>query len=209
MRIRRDAAAESQGAQNIFFAELASKSTEAFSVSATRFMAGKFPFLIFGLPGAALAMYKTAKTEKKQAAGGLLLSAALTAMLTGITEPLEFTFLFVAPLMYAVHCVYAGLSYMLMHIFNVGVGMTFSGGIIDLTLFGILQGNAKTHWIWVPVVGIVYFAVYYFTFYFMITKMDLKTPGREDEGEETKLFTRSDFKAKTGVGPDGSWPSWH
>lgn len=193
-----------QGAQNIFFAELASKNTEVFSVEATRFMAGKFPFMIFGLPGAALAMYKAAKTEKKKAAGGLLMSAALTAMLTGITEPLEFTFLFVAPLMYAVHCVYAGLSYMLMHIFNVGVGMTFSGGIIDLTLFGILQGNAKTHWVWVPIVGVVYFVVYYFTFYFMITKMDLKTPGREDEGEETKLFTRSDFKAKTGVGPDGS-----
>lgn len=193
-----------QGAQNIFFAELASKSTEVFSVSATRFMAGKFPLMIFGLPGAALAMYRTAKSDKRKAAGGLLISAALTAMLTGITEPLEFTFLFVAPMMYAVHCVYAGLSYMLMHILNVGVGLTFSGGIIDLTLFGILQGNAKTHWLWIPVVGVVYFVVYYFTFYFMITKMDLKTPGREDEGEETKLFTRADFKAKTGVGPDGA-----
>ena len=196
-----------QGAQNIFFAELASKSTEVFSVSATRFMAGKFPFMIFGLPGAALAMYKTAKPEKRKVAGGLLISAAVTAMLTGITEPLEFTFLFVAPLMYAVHCVYAGLSYMLMHIFHVGVGMTFSGGIIDLTLFGILQGNAKTHWIWIVVVGAVYFVVYYFTFYLMITKMNLKTPGREEDDEETKLFTRSDFKAKTGVGPDGSSPA--
>ncbi len=196
-----------QGAQNIFFAELASKSTQVFSVEATRFMAGKFPLMIFGLPGAALAMYRAAKPEKRKVAGGLLISAALTAMLTGITEPLEFTFLFVAPLMYAVHCVYAGLSYMLMHIFQVGVGMTFSGGVIDLTLFGILQGNTKTHWIWVPIVGAVYFVLYYFTFYFMITKMDLKTPGREDEGEETKLFTRSDFKAKTGVGPDGSAPS--
>ena len=192
------------GAQNIFFAELANSSTiDHFSVSATRFMAGKFPFMIFGLPGASLAMYRCAKPEKRQIAGGLLISAALTAMLTGITEPIEFTFLFVAPLMYAVHCVYAGLSYMLMHIFNVGVGMTFSGGIIDLFLFGILQGNAKTSWIWVVIVGIVYFFVYYFTFYFMITKMDLKTPGREEGDEETKLFTRSDFKAKTGIGPDG------
>ncbi len=192
------------GAQNIFFAELANSSNvEHFSVSATRFMAGKFPFMIFGLPGAALAMYRTARPEKRGVAGGLLISAALTAMLTGITEPIEFTFLFVAPLMYAVHCVYAGLSYMLMHIFNVGVGMTFSGGIIDLTLFGIMQGNAKTSWIWVVIVGIVYFFVYYFTFYFMITKMDLKTPGREADDEETKLFTRSDFKAKTGIGPDG------
>lgn len=196
-----------QGAQNIFFAELASKSTEVFSVSATRFMSGKFPFMIFGLPGAALAMYRTARPEKRKAAGGLLLSAALTAMLTGITEPLEFTFLFIAPAMYAVHCVYAGLSYMLMHIFNVGVGMTFSGGLIDLTLFGVLQGNSKTHWIWIILVGIVYFIVYYLTFHFMIVKMDLKTPGREADDEETKLFTRSDFKAKTGVGPDGHAPA--
>ena len=193
-----------QGAQNIFFAELASKSTEVFSVSATRFMSGKFPFMIFGLPGAALAMYRTARPEKRKAAGGLLISAALTAMLTGITEPLEFTFLFIAPAMYAVHCVYAGLSYMLMHIFNVGVGMTFSGGLIDLTLFGVLQGNAKTHWIWSVLVGIVYFVVYDLTFHLLIVKMDLKTPGREADDEETKLFTRSDFKAKTGVGPDGS-----
>ena len=193
-----------QGAQNIFFAELASKSTEVFSVSATRFMAGKFPFMIFGLPGAALAMYRCARPEKRKIAGGLLISAALTSMLTGITEPLEFTFLFVAPAMYAVHCVYAGLSYMLMHIFNVGVGMTFSGGLIDLTLFGILQGNDKTHWIWIVIVGVVYFFLYYFTFSFMIRKMNLKTPGREEDNEETKLFTRSDFKAKTGVGPDGA-----
>lgn len=193
-----------QGAQNIYFAELASKSTQVFSVSATRFMAGKFPFMIFGLPGAALAMYRCARPEKRKAAGGLLLSAALTAMLTGITEPLEFTFLFVAPLMYAVHCVLAGLSYMLMHILNVGVGMTFSGGIIDLVLFGVLQGNQKTHWIWIIGVGIVYFFVYYFVFSWMIRRRDLKTPGREMDDEETKLFTRADFKEKTGIGPDGA-----
>ena len=193
-----------QGAQNIFFAELASKATEVFSVEATRFMSGKFPFMIFGLVGAALAMYHTARPEKKKVVGGLLLSAALTSMLTGITEPLEFTFLFVAPLMYVVHCVYAGLSYMLMHVFNVGVGMTFSGGLIDLTLFGVLQGNERTNWIWVIMVGIVYFFLYYFTFRVMITKMDLATPGRESDDVEPKLFTRSDYKAKTGVGPDGA-----
>lgn len=196
-----------QGAQNIFFAELASKNTTVFSVEATRFMAGKFPLMIFGLPGAALAMYRTAKPEKRKTVGGLLISAALTSMLTGITEPLEFTFLFVAPAMYVVHCIYAGLSYMLMHLLNVGVGMTFSGGLIDLTLFGIMQGNAKTNWIWIVIVGIGYFLLYYFTFYFMITKMNLKTPGREEDDEETKLYTRSDFKAKTGVGPDGSAPA--
>ena len=196
-----------QGAQNIFFAELASKNTTVFSVEATRFMAGKFPLMIFGLPGAALSMYRTAKPEKRKTVGGLLISAALTSMLTGITEPLEFTFLFVAPAMYVVHCIYAGLSYMLMHILNVGVGMTFSGGLIDLTLFGIMQGNAKTNWIWIVIVGIGYFLLYYFTFYFMITKMNLKTPGREEDDEENKLYTRSDFKAKTGVGPDGSAPA--
>lgn len=181
------------GAQNIFFAELASKSTQVFSVSATRFMAGKFPFMIFGLPAAACAMYRTARPEKKKLVGSLLLSAALTSMLTGITEPLEFTFLFVAPAMYAVHCVLAGLSYMLMHILNVGVGMTFSGGIIDLTLFGILQGNQKTHWLWIPAVGLVYAVVYYFVFYWMITKLDLRTPGREPDDAAPKLYTRNDL----------------
>lgn len=181
------------GAQNIFFAELASKSTQVFSVSATRFMAGKFPFMIFGLPAAAYAMYRTARSEKKKLVGSLLLSAALTSMLTGITEPLEFTFLFVAPAMYAVHCVLAGLSYMLMHILNVGVGMTFSGGIIDLTLFGILQGNQKTHWLWIPAVGLVYAVVYYFVFYWMITKLDLRTPGREPDDAAPKLYTRNDL----------------
>ena len=184
------------GAQNIFFAELASKSTTVFSVSATRFMAGKFPFMMFGLPGAALAMYQCAKPEKKKAAGGLLLSAALTAFLTGITEPLEFTFIFVALPMYAVHCVLAGLSFMLMHILNVGVGMTFSGGLIDLVLFGVMQGNAKTHWMWVVVVGAVYFVLYYIIFRFMISKFDYKTPGRDD-AEEVKLYTRADVNARS------------
>ena len=184
------------GAQNIFFAELASKSTTVFSVSATRFMAGKFPFMMFGLPGAALAMYQCAKPEKKKVAGGLLLSAALTAFLTGITEPLEFTFIFVALPMYAVHCVLAGLSFMLMHILNVGVGMTFSGGLIDLVLFGAMQGNAKTHWMWVVVVGAVYFVLYYIIFRFMISKFDYKTPGRDD-AEEVKLYTRADVNARS------------
>lgn len=185
-----------QGAQNIFFAELASKSTAEFSVSATRFMAGKFPFMIFGLPGAALAMYRAARPEKKKAVGGLLLSAALTSMVTGITEPLEFTFLFAAPLMYAVHCILAGLSYMLMHILGVGVGMTFSGGLIDMTLFGILQGNEKTNWIWIVVTGLFYAVIYYFVFSFMIKKFDLKTPGREAGDAEVKLYTRKDMNTE-------------
>lgn len=184
-----------EGAQNIFFAQLADPAVEHFAVSATRFMSGKFPLMIFGLPGAALAMYKTAKPEKRKEVGGLLLSAALTSMLTGITEPLEFTFLFVAPLLYGIHCVFAGLAYMLMHVFNVGVGMTFSGGLIDMFLFGILQGNAKTNWIWIVIVGIGYFIVYYFLFGFLIRKLDLKTPGRDDS-EEVKLYRRSDVEAR-------------
>lgn len=184
-----------EGAQNIFFAQLADPSTTKFAVSATRFMSGKFPLMIFGLPGAALAMYRTAKSEKKKVVGGLLLSAALTSMLTGITEPLEFTFLFVAPLLYGIHCVLAGAAYMLMHIFEVGVGMTFSGGFIDMFLFGILQGNEKTNWIWIVIVGAVYFVVYYFLFSFLIRKLDMKTPGRDDS-EEVKLYKRSDVDAR-------------
>ena len=191
-----------EGAQNIFFAELATPGIAHFSVEATRFMAGKFPLMIFGLPGAAFALYRCAKPENRKAVGGLLLSAALTSMLTGITEPLEFTFLFVAPAMYIVHCVFAGASYMIMHILNVGVGLTFSGGLIDLTLFGIMQGNAKTSWLWIPVVGVVYFIVYYLVFSFMIKKFDYKTPGRDDS--EIKLYTRKDVNAKNAAGGEAS-----
>ena len=183
-----------EGAQNIFFAQLSEPSIGHFAVSATRFMSGKFPLMIFGLPGAALAMYRCAKPEKRKIVGGLLLSAALTSMLTGITEPLEFTFLFVAPLLYVIHCVFAGLAYMLMHILGVGVGMTFSGGIIDMVLFGVMQGTAKTSWYWIPVVGVIYFVVYYFLFSFLIKRLNLKTPGR-DEGD-VKLYTRADVNAK-------------
>nr|WP_314505258.1 glucose PTS transporter subunit IIA [uncultured Peptostreptococcus sp.] len=193
-----------EGAQNIFFAQLADPNTTHFSVEATRFMSGKFPLMIFGLPGAALAMYKTAKPEKKKVVGGLLFSAALTSILTGITEPLEFTFLFVAPFLYLIHCIFAGLAYMIMHILHVGVGMTFSGGLIDLTLFGILPGNGRTNWLMIPLVGTGYFLVYYFLFSFLIKKFDLKTPGREeDDNAEVKLYTKADVNAKKEDGPSG------
>lgn len=195
-----------EGAQNIFFAQLADPDTTKFTVSATRFMSGKFPLMIFGLPGAALAMYKSARPEKKKAAGGLLLSAALTSMLTGITEPIEFTFLFVAPILYGIHCIFAGLAYMFMHVFDVGVGMTFSGGFIDMFLFGILQGNAKTNWIWIVIVGVFYFVVYYFLFSFLIRRFDMKTPGR-DITEEVKLYHRSDVDARKNAGRTESGPS--
>ena len=156
-------------------------------------MAGKFPMMMLGLGGAALAMYKNARPEKKKMVGGLLLSAALTAAITGITEPLEFTFLFVAPVLYAAHCVIAGLSYMIMGMLNVFIGMTFSGGLIDFTLFGLLPAGAgvQTNWIYVLIVGVVFFAVYYFVFDFCIRKFNLKTPGREDEEEVTADGTKT------------------
>ena len=186
-----------QGGQNIFFAQLAdSAHITHFSADATRYFSGEFIFMIFGLPGAALAMYRTAKPEKKKAAGGLLLSAALTCMLTGITEPLEFSFLFVAPVLFVVQVVLAGSAYMIAHILNIAVGLTFSGGFLDLLLFGILQGNAKTSWIRIIPVGIIYFFLYYFIFSFLIKKLDLKTPGREDNDEETKLYTKADVNAR-------------
>ncbi len=192
-----------QGGQNIFFAQLASSNVAHFSADATRYFSGEFIFMIFGLPGAALAMYRCAKPEKKKAAGGLLLSAALTCMLTGITEPIEFSFLFVAPMLFGVQVILAGAAYMIAHMLNIAVGLTFSGGLLDLLIFGILQGNAKTSWMWIIPVGVVYFFLYYFIFSFLIKKFNLKTPGREEEDEETRLYTKADVNAKrTGNGPE-------
>ncbi len=186
-----------QGAQNIFFAQLADAANVThFSAEATRFFSGEFIFMIFGLPGAALAMYQCAKPEKKKAAGGLLLSASLTCIATGITEPIEFSFLFVAPLLFVVQVILAGSAYMIAHMLNIAVGLTFSGGFLDLFLFGILQGNAKTSWLLIIPVGIVYFLLYYFIFKFLIKKLDLKTPGREDDDTETKLYTKADVNAR-------------
>lgn len=170
-----------EGAQNIFFAELASPDISHFSVAATRFMSGKFPLMMFGLPGAALAMYTCARPKQKKAVGSLLLSAAISSAITGITEPLEFAFLFVAPPLYVIHCAFAGLSYMLMHMLNVGIGMTFSGGFLDFFLFGILQGNTKTSWLHVIPVGILYFIVYFIVFRVMILKFNYQTPGHEKD----------------------------
>lgn len=170
-----------EGAQNIFFAELASPDISHFSVAATRFMSSKFPLMMFGLPGAALAMYTCARPKQKKAVGSLLLSAAISSAITGITEPLEFAFLFVAPPLYVIHCAFAGLSYMLMHMLNVGIGMTFSGGFLDFFLFGILQGNTKTSWLHVIPVGILYFIVYFIVFRVMILKFNYQTPGHEKD----------------------------
>ena len=185
-----------QGGQNIFFAQLASPDVAHFSADATRYFSGEFIFMIFGLPGAALAMYRCAKPEKKKAAGGLLLSAALACMFTGITEPLEFSFLFVAPALFAVQVILAGSAYMIAHVLNIAVGLTFSGGLLDLFIFGVLQGNTKTSWMRIIPVGIIYFLLYYFIFSFLIKKFDFKTPGREDDDEETKLYTKADVNAR-------------
>ena len=199
-----------QGANYAYFAQLgnmqsivgADADTMSTIVSGTtRFMAGKFPFMMFGLPAAALAMYHTAAPNKKKIVGSLLVSAAFTSLLTGITEPLEFTFLFVAPVLYVVHCIMAGLSYFLMDILNVFIGMTFSGGLIDFTLFGILPAGAgvPTNWIRAILVGAGYAVVYYFLFKTLILKLNLKTPGREGDEEEAKLYSKADFQAAKGL----------
>lgn len=205
------------GANTAYFVQLSSM-TDLVGASAstmseivngtTRFMAGKFPLMMFGLPGAALAMYKAANPSKRKVVGSLLATAALTSFLTGITEPLEFTFLFVAPVLYVVHCIFAGLAYMLMGVLNVFIGMTFSGGFIDYALFGLLPAGAgvPTKWLTVLLVGIVYFIVYYFVFYFMITKFNLKTPGRDENEGETKLYTKADFQNSKGGATEAAAP---
>ncbi|GAF18048.1 LOW QUALITY PROTEIN: PTS system, maltose and glucose-specific IIC component [Bacillus sp. JCM 19046] len=170
-----------EGTQRIFFAQLADPTVETFYEGTSRFMSGRFITMMFGLLGAALAIYHTAKPKNKKIVGGLMLSAGLTSFLTGITEPLEFHFLFIAPLLYVVHAVFDGLAFMLAHMFSVTIGQTFSGGFIDFILFGVLQGNDKTNWMIVPIIGAVWFCLYYFVFRFLITKFNFKTPGREDE----------------------------
>lgn len=182
------------GAQNIYFAELASPNTIRFSVEACRFMTGKYAFMMAGLPGAAYAMYKMALPKNKKIVGGLLLSAALTSFLTGITEPIEFTFLFIAPGLYILHCGLAGLSFLLTHLLNICIGTTFSCGLIDFTLYGLLQGASKTNWIMMLPLFALYGVGYYFIFKSLIKKFNLATPGRENEAQEIKLYTKEDFK---------------
>ncbi|SFH91580.1 PTS transporter subunit EIIC [Pisciglobus halotolerans] len=164
-----------EGAQNILFAQLANG--QPVSAEAAKFFSGMFPFMIFGFPAAAYAMYRQAKPERKSDVKGLMISSSLTSIFTGITEPLEFSFLFASPLLYfGVHCVLAAFSFALMHFLQVGVGLTFSGGLLDFILYGVLPGQGMTNWIPVVVVGIVYAFVYYFVFTWFIKKFDLKTP---------------------------------
>lgn len=173
-----------RGDQRIFMAQI---TDNVQNLTAGTFMTGKFPFMMFGLPAAALAIYHEAKPEKKVFVGGLMASAALTSFLTGITEPIEFSFLFVAPVLFGIHAVFAGLSFMVMHLLDVKIGMTFSGGLIDYILFGLI--NPQTHaWIVIPV-GLVFAVIYYFGFRFAIRTFNLKTPGRELEEEENQAPT--------------------
>ncbi|MEI3599449.1 MULTISPECIES: glucose-specific PTS transporter subunit IIBC [unclassified Oceanobacillus] len=173
-----------QGTQNIFFAQLGDPTTTKFFEGTSRFMSGRFITMMFGLLGAAYAIYRTAKPENKKVVGGLMLSAGLTSFLTGITEPLEFSFLFIAPVLYVIHAIFDGLAFMLAHIFQITIGQTFSGGFIDFILFGILQGQALTNWMYVIPIGVIWFFLYFFTFTFLIRKFNFKTPGREDKKAE-------------------------
>lgn len=191
------------GAQNIFFAELGSPNTVKFSVDAARFLTGKYPFMMGGLPGAALAMYVTARPEKRKQAGSLLFSVALTSFLTGITEPIEFTFLFLAPALFVIHVVFAGLAFMVCHILQICIGTTFSDGLIDLVLYGVLPGQAKSNWLMLLPVLVVYFILYFLVFRFFILKWDLKTPGRESDDEEMRMISKDEYRKATGVGVAG------
>lgn len=185
-----------EGTQRIFFAQLADPDTHQFYIGTARFMSGRFIMMMFGLVGASLAIYRAAKPENRKKVAGLLASAALTSFLTGITEPIEFAFLFIAPVLYLVHAIFDGLAFMLAHIFEITIGQTFSGGLIDFLLFGVLQGVDKTNWFMVPLIGIPWFFLYFFTFSFLIKKFNFKTPGREDASEQVAMTNKSE-RAKT------------
>lgn len=186
-----------EGTQNIFFAQLAqADSVNQFFIGTARFMSGRHITMMFGLLGACLAIYHTAKPENKKKVFGLMLSAGLTSFLTGITEPIEFSFLFIAPVLYVVHAFFDGVAFMMAHIFEITIGQTFSGGFIDFLLFGVLQGAEKTNWIYVPLIGVPWFFLYYFTFKVLINKFNFKTPGREDEQTETVEFSKTERASK-------------
>ena len=184
------------GAQNIFFAQLADPNHTGLFTEGTRFFAGRFATMMFGLPAAALAMYHCVPKERREKYAGLFLGVALTSFLTGITEPLEYMFLFVCPPLYVLHSFFDGISFLVADILNIRIGNTFSGGFIDFFLFGIMQGNAKTNWLLEIPVGVAWFALYYLSFRFLITKFDIKTPGRDEEAatiEEPKAPAKGDL----------------
>ncbi|MDO4625780.1 MAG: PTS transporter subunit EIIC [Pasteurellaceae bacterium] len=194
------------GAQKIFFAQLADPNHQGLFTEGTRFFAGRFDTMMFGLPASCLAMYHCASKEQRKLVGGLFLGAALTSFITGITEPIEFMFLFVAPFLYVFHAFLDGVSFYIADILNINIGNTFSGGFIDFLLFGILQGEEKTHWLYVILVGIPWAMLYYFSFRFLILKFNIATPGRGEENNsviaetQTTSLTENAHKIITGLG---------
>lgn len=180
------------GAQKIFFAQLADPSHQGLYTYGTRFFAGRFATMMFGLPASCLAMYHCVSENRRKLVVGLFFSAALTSFVTGITEPIEFMFLFVAPWLYVIHAFFDGLSFLVADLLAIRIGNTFSGGVIDFTLFGILQGNAKTHWMYLLIVGPAWAALYYTSFRFLITRFNVATPGREeDDADEIRVETKA------------------
>lgn len=178
------------GDQRIFIEQI----RDNVPLTAGKFMQGEFPVMMFGLPAAALAIYQTAKKENKKVVAGLMLSGALTSFLTGITEPLEFSFLFVAPLLFFIHAVLDGLSFLILYLLDVHLGYTFSGGFIDFFLLGILPN--KTQWWLVIPVGLIYAVIYYVIFRFVIQKMNYKTPGREGKEMQTSTVSTNELPFK-------------
>jgi len=186
------------GAQRIFFAQLADPNHTGLFTEGTRFFAGRFSTMMFGLPAACLAMYHSVTPARRKLYGGLFFSVALTSFITGITEPIEFMFLFVAPWLYVIHAFLDGVSFFIADILNISIGNTFSGGVIDFTLFGILQGNDRTNWLLQIPFGIAWAALYYFVFRFLIKRFNIATPGRgEDDPLEsgvTDVVTKESMK---------------
>ena len=173
------------GAQNIFFAQLADPNHHGLFTYGTRFFAGRFATMMFGLPGAALAMYLCLPKKNRKTDGGLYLSGGLTSFLTGITEPIEYTFLFVAPWLYVIHAFLDGCSFYVADIMNIRIGNSFSGGLIDYLLFGVLQGRDKTNWPNVLIMGVIWFFLYFFVFTFCIKKFHVNIPGMQETDDST------------------------
>ncbi|MEG1461784.1 PTS transporter subunit EIIC [Anaerorhabdus sp.] len=188
-----------EGAQKIFFAQLADPTHVGLFTEGTRFFAGRFSTMMFGLPAACLAMYHCVPKDRRNKYKGLFIGVALTSFITGITEPIEFMFLFVAPWLYVIHAFLDGVSFFIADILNIAIGNTFSGGVIDFTLFGVLQGNAFTNWMIQIPLGIAWSFLYYGVFRFCITKFNIPTPGRDDDdmiddNEEIKITTKDTLK---------------
>ncbi len=182
-----------EGSRNIYFAEIADESVKVLSQSVIWDARGISK--MFGLIGACLAMYHTARPENRGKIKALLIAAATTSFIAGVTEPIEFSFLFVAPVLFVVHAVLAGSSFVVLNL--LGCRAIGPNGFIDFLLYNVPLGYEKTRWPLYILVGVIYFILYYVVFRFLIVKMNLKTLGRETDGMEMKLHTKAEYKAKT------------